>query len=168
MFLFWFALGLFAIPQFRDEIRQFQRREENTLLTDSLNWADYQFLSYMIYFPLVIVQLLAHCVADKQPLSSKYENLKQANPCPEKKASFLRKILFLWFDSMAWKGYRKPLEAEDLWDINPEDTSKQMVPRFDKYWKLNVEKNARKNAPKEEEKNKKGQKTTNVSFGIGT
>lgn len=165
MFLFWFSLGLLAIPQFRDEIRQFERREVNTFQADALAWVDYQFLSYMIYFPLVIVQLFAHFVSDKSPKTSKYEHLKGSYPCPEKKASFLRQILFMWFDPMAWQGYRKPLEAEDMWDLNPEDSSNQMIPRFDKYWKLNVEKNANKTQKTKVagEKKKYEEKTTNVS-----
>lgn len=165
--MFWFVLVILAIPQFRDEIRQFERRTENTIGTDNLSWADYQFISYMIYFPLVLVQLLAHIVSDRSPTESRYDHIKSEKPSPEAKASFLRKILFLWFDPMTWKGFRHPLEAEDMWDINPEDTSEQMNPRFDKYWKLNVEKNARAMQKKKKDgKTKDNSKSTNVSLPV--
>lgn len=41
---------------------------------------------------------------------------------------------------MAWKGFKKPLEITDLWSINPEDTAKEIVPKFEKYWKKNLQK----------------------------
>lgn len=55
-------------------------------------------------------------------------------PCPEQRASFLSKLFFSWFDALAWKGFRKPLEAKDLWNMNPEDTAREIVPVFDKHW----------------------------------
>lgn len=165
MFLFWFILTILAIPQFRDEIREFERREETTIGTEQLSWVDYEFISYMIYFPLILVQLLAHLFSDRTPSSSRYAHVKSEKPSPEPKASFIRKIMFLWFDSMAWKGFRNPLEAEDMWDINPEDRSDQMNPRFDKYWKLNVEKNARIQQKKNnDDKLKSTSKATHVNF----
>lgn len=149
VFLFWFILMVLAIPQFRDEIRQFERKPDNTIGgSENIDWADYQFISYMIYFPLLVIQLLAHCFADKEPINSKYDHIPKVNPSEEKRSSFLRKVLFLWFDSMTWRGFRKPLEAEDMWDINPEDNSSEMVPIFDKYWKANVAKNSKSDARK--------------------
>lgn len=58
----------------------------------------------------------------------------------------MSKLFYGWFDPMAWKGYRKPLENEDLWDMNPEDTSKEVMPLFDKYWKQSVTKATGANA----------------------
>lgn len=53
--------------------------------------------------------------------------------CPELGASFLSRILFIWFNPFIWKGYKKPLEQNDLWDLNPEDSSKEIMPTFSKY-----------------------------------
>lgn len=61
-------------------------------------------------------------------------------PCPEQRSSFPAKLFFTWFDSMAWKGFKKPLEAVDLWSMNPEDTAREIVPKFDKYWNKNLQK----------------------------
>jgi len=60
--------------------------------------------------------------------------------CPESAASFLSRLFFFWFEGLAWKGYRKPLEHSDLWDLNNEDKSKALVPLFDKYWTSSKEK----------------------------
>lgn len=62
-------------------------------------------------------------------------------PCPEQRSSFPAKIFFTWFDSMAWKGFKTPLETTDLWSINSEDTAKEIVPTFDKYWNKSSQKN---------------------------
>lgn len=141
VFLFWFLITILAIPQFRDEIRQFERRPVNTIGSESLAWADYQFITFMIYFPLLVVQLLAHVVSDKTPIDSEYSHLKGEKPSPELKASFVRRMIFLWFDPLTWRGFRQPLDSPDMWDINPEDTSDQMIPIFDRHWKANVAKN---------------------------
>lgn len=75
-------------------------------------------------------------------MKSKYGEQKQPNP--EIGASFLKKLFFLWFDSFAWMGYRTPLTTDNMWDIRPEDTSREMVPEFDKHWLESVEKGKRK------------------------
>lgn len=41
---------------------------------------------------------------------------------------------------MAWKGFKTPLETTDLWTINPEDTAKEIVPKFNKYWNKSAQK----------------------------
>ena len=64
-------------------------------------------------------------------------------PCPEQSASFLSKIFFAWFDPLAWKGFRKPLETKDLWSMNPEDTASEVVPVFDKHWEKTLRKSSK-------------------------
>ncbi|CAG2055590.1 unnamed protein product [Timema podura] len=56
------------------------------------------------------------------------------NPCPELGASFLSRLFFSWLDPLVWKGYRNPLKSADLWSLNPEDTSEEIVPVFNKHW----------------------------------
>lgn len=60
---------------------------------------------------------------------------KQKNkPCPESAASYLSKLVFFWFESLAWKGWRNPLVNEDLWELNEEDLSSTQYPIFAKNW----------------------------------
>lgn len=66
--------------------------------------------------------------------------LIQERPCPEEGSSFLSKLLFSYFDPLAWTGYRRPLVETDLWDLKPEDSSGEIVPLFDKYWQKTVHK----------------------------
>ncbi|KAG8222673.1 hypothetical protein J437_LFUL002555 [Ladona fulva] len=100
--------------------------------------SSFEFILFMLYYPLLIVQLLLNCFADASPTVQQHPPGK--NPCPEKSASFLSRILFSWYDKLSWKGFRKPLETKDLWNINPEDTAKEVVPQFDRYWEKSVKK----------------------------
>lgn len=164
MFFFWFFLFLFALPQYRTEIVHYMERNEREELTfgsGEMAWADYQFISYMIYFPLVVLQLVSQLFADKSPTELKYENISvnADNPNPEIESSFIRKLLFIWFEPMTWRGFRKPLETGDMWDIRPEDTSRAMVPDFDKYWLESVAEGERQ---RQKEKLKKNSKDKNL------
>ncbi|XP_063235805.1 multidrug resistance-associated protein 1-like isoform X3 [Bacillus rossius redtenbacheri] len=124
LFLFWFLLSLCGVPQFRSELRA---------LRDSANpELDRESVVYVIYYPLVLATLLLNCFGDSAPTVSEYVSVK--NPCPEQNASFLSKLFFSWFDRLAWRGFRKPLEMKDLWNMNPQDTAREIVPVFDKHW----------------------------------
>lgn len=70
----------------------------------------------------------------KELACHEYCRFQVERPCPETNSSFPSKILFAWFDPLAWRGFIKPLETDDLWSMNPEDTSSEIVPQFDKYW----------------------------------
>nr|CAD7452936.1 unnamed protein product [Timema tahoe] len=69
------------------------------------------------------------------------------NPSPFLEASFPSRLYFQWFDRFVWKGYRQPVTRSDLWGLNPEDTSKEVVPLFDKHWKRTLSKVHRKEEP---------------------
>ncbi|GLV32342.1 Multidrug-Resistance like Protein 1 [Carabus blaptoides fortunei] len=129
LFLFWFLLAVAGIVQFRSEIRQFESQETKT--------ASYGFVSYTLYYCLVLLMFILNCFADQAPRFSKYAKVE--NPCPEEGSSFLSRLLFAWFDSLAWTGFRKPLETKDLWAMKPEDCAPEVVPLFDKYWRRTVE-----------------------------
>ncbi|XP_068990929.1 multidrug resistance-associated protein 1 isoform X6 [Neodiprion pinetum] len=122
LFLFWFLLASCGAVQYRSIIRGHNQSTEVT----------YSYVSYMIYYPVVLVLFLLHFFVDGEPRFSEYPPVER--PCPETNSSFPSKILFTWFDPMAWKGFKKPLETDDLWAMNPEDTAAEIVPKFDKYW----------------------------------
>jgi len=60
------------------------------------------------------------------------------NPSPDKTSSFFSKLFFLWYDSMAWTGYRRTLTEDDLWELNPQDCSRAQSDMFFKYWEQEV------------------------------
>lgn len=49
-------------------------------------------------------------------------------------SNFVSKLVFAWFDKMAWKGYKAPLKQTDLWDLKPEDRTIEIIPAFTKHW----------------------------------
>lgn len=143
LFMFWFFVVLFAIPQCRTEIRDSNDRQNNNLegnMTPEQNaWADYRFTSFMIYFAISIAILVFNLFSDNMPRETKYA--RSEKEIPELSASFLSRITYSWFDKMAWLGYRKPLEEQDLWDLRPQESSKEVMPIFARHWNKNVRKN---------------------------
>ncbi|XP_043498534.1 multidrug resistance-associated protein 1 isoform X8 [Polistes fuscatus] len=127
LFLFWFFLVLCGIVQFRSLLIQYSNEE----LT-------YLFVSYMIYYSLITLMFLLNFFVDAEPKYSEYPLVER--PCPEQNSSFPSRLTFAWFDALAWKGFKKPLEANDLWSMNPEDTATEIVPKFATYWNKNPRK----------------------------
>lgn len=66
LFFFWILLILAGLPQLRSEITAHYN------LTDDEN-VQYNFVSYMVYFPLLIIMFILNCFADLPPRDSPYE-----------------------------------------------------------------------------------------------
>lgn len=127
-------LVVFAAVQLRWELQNFD-------VNNLDRWSEFQYYNYIVYFSLITFMLFLNCFTDKPPRNTTYP--KAANPSPELKASFLSQLIFQWFDSTTWVGWRKPLTEQDIYDINPNDTSTELVPPFDKYFLESVEKGHR-------------------------
>ncbi|XP_060117019.1 ATP-binding cassette sub-family C member 6 [Heteronotia binoei] len=88
-----------------------------------------------IYFTLILLELVLCCFTDQPPLFSQDA---AENPCPEGRASFVSQITFWWFLGLLWKGYRQPLQTEDLWSLTGENTSQEIVTQIEKAWRKNL------------------------------
>ena len=53
---------------------------------------------------------------------------------PEVNATFVSKMFFAWFDGMIWKGWKKPLTADDLYDLHPDNSSRNIIPVWEQNW----------------------------------
>uniref|UniRef100_A0A673W8Z6 Canalicular multispecific organic anion transporter 2-like n=1 Tax=Salmo trutta TaxID=8032 RepID=A0A673W8Z6_SALTR len=122
LFIFWFLSVLCAIVPFRSKILQAK-------IPDKL-----RFITFYLYFTLVVSQLILCCFNEKPPLFSNVDT--DPNPCPQSTAGFLSTMTFWWFTSMAIKGYKNPLEAKDLWSLNKRDSSEEVVPKLLREWDL--------------------------------
>ncbi|XP_065205458.1 multidrug resistance-associated protein 1-like [Planococcus citri] len=135
LFLFSLLLALFGAPQCRTEFRQkwFMEGKLETM----------EFVSYVIYYISIVVVFVLNCFADSRPriLPRPFDK----NECPRSQSSFLSQILFAWFEPLVWKGYRKSLEDEDLWNLDPSISTAYVVPKFEKQWKKSLGK-VKKNA----------------------
>ncbi|XP_063229527.1 ATP-binding cassette sub-family C member 3-like [Bacillus rossius redtenbacheri] len=120
LFIFWLLLVVCGAPQFRTELR--------ALSGDF----DVKTVTYLIHYPVVVVLFFLHCLVDLPPAHSYYPIPEK--PCPEKSASFPSRVIFKWIDPLVWRGFRTSLEMRDLFDLNPEDYSRVVVPKFDKHW----------------------------------
>lgn len=107
---------------------------------------------FFISYSLQILTLIISAISEKN--ESTKEN-------PELTASFLSRITFNWYNSIVVKGYKKPLEMEDLWELNEEDKTKNMYEIFEKHMKHDVRK-AKKDL--EKRKNKRKQKESGIEM----
>uniref|UniRef100_A0A8C9K421 Uncharacterized protein n=1 Tax=Panthera tigris altaica TaxID=74533 RepID=A0A8C9K421_PANTA len=60
---------------------------------------------------------------------------------PEKSASFFSRMTYSWFSRIILLGYKKPLEREDLFELNESDSSYIVCPIFEKQWRKEVLRN---------------------------
>uniref|UniRef100_A0A8C9L6E9 Multidrug resistance-associated protein 1 n=1 Tax=Pavo cristatus TaxID=9049 RepID=A0A8C9L6E9_PAVCR len=133
MMIFWLISLLCATVIFRSKIML-------ALNTDTEVDA-FRYVTFCTYFILLLVQLILSCFPEKPPLFS--EAVNDPKPCPEFSASFLSRITFWWITGLMIQGYRRPLEAKDLWSLNKEDTSEEVVPGLSRNWAKEWAKNKR-------------------------
>lgn len=67
-------------------------------------------------------------------------------PNPETSSSFLSRLTFAWLDPLVWKGYRKPLTQDNLWNLQYSNATSTIVSVWDKHWQKTFNKKARKEA----------------------
>ncbi|XP_078519306.1 multidrug resistance-associated protein 1-like isoform X2 [Lissotriton helveticus] len=120
LLFYWILALLCALFQLRSKILQNLYKDVST---DSLRFA-----VLCVYFALVVVQLLLSVFNDHLPFFASIK--KESNPCPEAHSSFLSQITFNWFTGIMIKGYRQPLEEEDIWALRTSDTAEQTVSKF--------------------------------------
>ncbi|XP_063510415.1 multidrug resistance-associated protein 1 isoform X8 [Pongo pygmaeus] len=125
MLTFWLVALLCALAILRSKIM--------TALKEDAQVDLFRDITFYVYFSLLLIQLVLSCFSDRSPLFS--ETIHDPNPCPESSASFLSRITFWWITGLIVRGYRQPLVGSDLWSLNKEDTSEQVVPVLVKNWK---------------------------------
>ncbi|NWQ58725.1 MRP3 protein, partial [Neopipo cinnamomea] len=124
LIIFWFLSVLCAVGPFRSKIMA-------TTAQGHVN-ERFRFTTFYIYFALIIAELILSCFKEKPPFFSPVNT--DTNPCPELNSGFLSRLTFWWFTSMAIHGYKRPLEEKDLWSLNEDDTSKNIVQQLSKEW----------------------------------
>lgn len=60
----------------------------------------------------------------------------------EENASFFSKLTYSWFSRVVSLGYRKPLERDDLFELNESDSPYIVCPSFEMQWRKEVQKSA--------------------------
>uniref|UniRef100_A0A0N5AB16 ABC transmembrane type-1 domain-containing protein n=1 Tax=Syphacia muris TaxID=451379 RepID=A0A0N5AB16_9BILA len=115
LFNFWFLMAVCKFPEFRWRVSSFLHAEEFD------DWMSFSL--FILFYILILLQLLLSCFADTPE-----EN------CPEEYCSFLNQITFSWFNKLAVKGSKQPLQVSDLWKLKNRDKSSVLVPRFNAHF----------------------------------
>uniref|UniRef100_A0A8C2YHW1 ATP binding cassette subfamily C member 3 n=1 Tax=Coturnix japonica TaxID=93934 RepID=A0A8C2YHW1_COTJA len=119
LIIFWFLSVLCAVGPFRSKI----------VTTTAQRFRS---ATFYIYFVLLIIELILSCFKEKPPFFSPAS--ADPNPSPELTSGFLSRLTFWWFTSFAIRGYKKPLEDKDLWSLNEDDVSKNIVQKLSREW----------------------------------
>ncbi|KAL5244983.1 hypothetical protein ACI65C_012393 [Semiaphis heraclei] len=133
-FLFWLTMTFCGMFQYRTELK---------LIFNNVPFHSYPFISYMVYYPLILMEFVLCFFADAAPRLSDYDSVQV--PCPEMKSSFPSKLLYLWYEPFAWSGYKRPIQTYDLWSMDHDDCSHVVVSVFNKHWEHSLIKAKLKN-----------------------
>lgn len=93
---------------------------------------------FILFFISYGLQLLLFFVSGFSDVAPETKEIGKKNP--EVTASFLSSITFEWYSSMVFKGYRKPLEIEDVWELKDKDRTKALYTAFEKNMKTAMRK----------------------------
>ncbi|XP_021092877.1 multidrug resistance-associated protein 6 isoform X3 [Heterocephalus glaber] len=107
-----------------------QQASSGDFLSDPL-----RHLSTYLCLSLVMAEFVLSCLVDQPPFFQK--DSQQANPCPEAGVSFPSRAAFWWASGLLWRGYRKPLRPKDLWSLEPENSTEELVSQLEREWMRN-------------------------------
>ncbi|XP_037256527.1 ATP-binding cassette sub-family C member 2 isoform X3 [Falco biarmicus] len=93
---------------------------------------------FVLFFISYGLQLLLFLVSGFSDIAPETKEIRKKNP--EVTASFLSSITFEWYTSMVFKGYRKPLEIEDIWELKDKDKTQAIYAGLEKNMKTAVRK----------------------------
>ncbi|XP_069135571.1 multidrug resistance-associated protein 1-like isoform X2 [Argopecten irradians] len=126
LFLFWLLMVVAGIiPTY------------TKILSEDYKTDLFLFVTFFCYFPLLILQLLLHCFAEHKLYILDNEEKEQ---CPEGSVSILNQLYFWWMNGLVVKAFKRPLEIDDLWTLNPWDKSQVLAPKLETAWEKEVTK----------------------------
>ncbi|XP_063047595.1 canalicular multispecific organic anion transporter 1 isoform X2 [Engraulis encrasicolus] len=118
LFLFWLLQVVCGVFAFQTVLRK-------ALSEEGISDLPLVCLFYIGY-GLQVISMVFAGIADVPP-----EAQDMAKKNPEVGAASVSRITFNWFNSMVFKGYKKPLVQEDLWDLNKKDSTRQILDMFE-------------------------------------
>ncbi|KAK8776537.1 hypothetical protein V5799_030118, partial [Amblyomma americanum] len=96
LFMFWFLMSLAYLVRYRSVLLEVFSEDRGSIWDDQMEW---RFATIVIYCPVLMAQFLLSCLADTRKTTS--TKIAPENHCPERNASFLSKLFFSWFNSVA-------------------------------------------------------------------
>lgn len=119
-----------------------------------------RYISYIIWYIGVTAQVILFSFADTPGSYEKLSYENDENISPETFSSFLNRQTLWWFNSLCALGKSKPLELNDLYNLNKNDQSETLVPIWEKLWNK-----AMKQYYKDVEKEKRVKKKRRIMRG---
>uniref|UniRef100_A0A8C1G2J6 ABC-type glutathione-S-conjugate transporter n=2 Tax=Cyprinus carpio TaxID=7962 RepID=A0A8C1G2J6_CYPCA len=116
LFLFWTLAVICSLVPLRANIQ--------TIIDEGFSADAMRFVAFFTFFSLQLAQLILSCFADHRPVTLKPVYVK---------VQYLETHIFL-LHRLVVKGYRSPLQAEDLWSLREEDTSEKIICDLEKEW----------------------------------
>ncbi|XP_077205501.1 ATP-binding cassette sub-family C member 2 isoform X2 [Paroedura picta] len=98
-----------------------------------------RFCLFTVSYGAQLFLLIISAVSDTAP-----EMKEAAKKNPEITASFLSLITFNWYNRILLKGYKKPLEMDDLWELKDADKTSRVSGMFEKNMQAGIKKAQRK------------------------
>ncbi|KAM3600087.1 uncharacterized protein V6R79_017187 [Siganus canaliculatus] len=126
LFLFWTLLVVCSLVPLKVNIEQ--------ILNQGFSSDALRFVVFFFCFFLQLIELILSCFSDQRCQSEKGPFIQ--NCCPEEDASFLSRFFFFWFSSLVLCGYRRPLQASDLWPLRDQDSSRRIMMDLQKFRRL--------------------------------
>lgn len=117
---------------------------------------------FFISYGLQVIILIVSAFSD---ISIETEEAAKKNP--ETTSSFLSRITFNWYNRIIVKGYKHPLELEDLWELNKVDKTKHIHDLFEKNMIQEVKK-AKKALEKRRQKKAYKRQTRELMNGLSS
>ncbi|XP_048361642.1 ATP-binding cassette sub-family C member 2 [Sphaerodactylus townsendi] len=98
-----------------------------------------RFCLYLLSYGFQLLLVIISAISDTAP-----EMREAAKKNPEITASFLSFLTFNWYNRMLLKGFRKPLEVDDLWDLKDTEKTGLVGGMFEKNMQAGIKKARRK------------------------
>uniref|UniRef100_A0A8C4N8Z1 ABC-type glutathione-S-conjugate transporter n=1 Tax=Eptatretus burgeri TaxID=7764 RepID=A0A8C4N8Z1_EPTBU len=89
-------------------------------------------------FSISLIMLLISAFSDV-PCDLDGQPSEKEKKSPEVNASFLNQLVFYWFDSLVFLGYRKPLKKHDLWPLRKKHRAEVLYDTFERNMRFSSE-----------------------------
>ncbi|XP_069971116.1 ATP-binding cassette sub-family C member 3 [Penaeus vannamei] len=85
--------------------------------------------TFLVQFLFSVALFVANCFSDAPSAVKRLSETE--NPSPLLQASFVNRLFFFWSGSIVWRGWRRPLTPDDLWDLVPENTTATLAAQWE-------------------------------------
>ncbi|KAH9514953.1 Multidrug resistance-associated protein 1 [Bulinus truncatus] len=117
-FVFWLILVLCdVVPLYSKIILQ---EYEQSLM---------KFALFSLTYVMELLQLVLNCFVDSAGVEAYH-----AKTSPEVVSSFPSQVFYWWVTKTVYQGWRRDLQEDDLFNLNPRDESDALIPIFEKLW----------------------------------